>query len=440
MHMNKQVFYDTNLFPIDISAYIKDNDIRYLLYSPLAKSFVLAGEKDMDVLTEELTVNGRFNDPELQNQLIDTIPQIKNNYAQSPHEVFALTILPNNICNFSCSYCYAAKGHSNDIIDEGKLQAVLDFFIDPDRISRRDIYISFGGGGEPFISWATMKFAIEYASHLADKYGFKVNFSFASNGSIISKEIVEILKQYKVKANISFDILEEIQNLQRKNYAVVCKTLDLLLDNDIYPTINSVITPANVALQEQMVEHIHNRFPRLRRLSFDSVVDSNLFDNPQQLKDFYDEYIKHFFTARLTGHKYDITVSCIKHHNLELIKSRACAGGFDLTPTGKLSMCFFVSSSKEPLYDDFIYGEVNEDNRLVFDNEKFSSLINYKADRNQHCQTCFIKWHCGGGCLYHAKTYNTQMLDVMCDFQRKFSTIALLENVMDDNEFKECIR
>ena len=31
------------------------------------------------------------------------------------------------------------------------------------------------------------------------------------------------------------------------------------------------------------------------------------------------------------------------------------------------------------------------------------------------------------------------MLDTMCDFQRKFSAIALLENVMDENEFKACI-
>lgn len=437
--MDKQVFYNTNLYPVDVSEYIKEDSCKYLLYSPLAKSFTFADDTGIDVLGKELATQGHLSDGELQEQLIDSKITVRNNYAQSPQEVFALTILPNNICNFSCSYCYAAKGHSNDSIDTEKLKAVLDFFIDPNRISRRDIYISFGGGGEPFISWETMKYAIEYSSNLAEKYGFKVNFSFASNGSIINDEIIAVLKQYNVKANISFDILEEIQNLQRKNYKAVCNTLDLLLENEIYPTINSVITPANVSLQEEMVEHIHSRFPKLRRLSFDSVVDSQMFNHPTQLKNFYDEYIKHFFRARLVGQKYGIVVSCIKHHNLELIKSRACAGGFDLTPTGKLSMCFFISSPKEALYEDFIYGEVNNKNELIFDNEKFSRLINHKADENEHCKTCFIKWHCGGGCLYHSKTYRKEMLDTMCDFQRKFSTIALLENVMDENEFKACI-
>lgn len=432
--MNNKLFHRKNLFPIATNQYLSGFEFDYLLYSPLSGSFIFAGEEDLEHLKAELSTE-KFSDKDIQSQLVDNAVSPKGNYAQNPSEVFALTILPNNICNFSCSYCYAAKGHSNDTLSIEKLKRVLDFFIDPYRISRKDLYISFGGGGEPFISWKLVKYAIEYGSDLADKHGFKLNFSFASNGSIMNDEIVDTLKRYKVKANISFDILEEIQNLQRKNYKQVCSTLDILLENEIYPTINSVITPANVALQEDMVEHIHLRFPKLRRLSFDSVVDGGLFDKPGQLKDFYDEYIIHFFKARELGKKYDISVSCIKHHNLELIKTRACAGGFDLTPEGKISMCFFISSPKEELYDDFIYGEVTEES-IRFDESKFKRLISYNANENERCQSCFIKWHCGGGCLYHSKAYTKEMLDVMCDFQRKFSFLSLLTNVTD---FKELL-
>lgn len=430
--MNKTIFHNKNLFPIATDHYLSGFEYEYLLYSPLSKSFIFASEDDIEHLNEEL-LKGELSNKDIQSQLIDEAIAPKGNYAQNPSEVFALTILPNNICNFSCSYCYAAKGHSNDILSIKKLKNALDFFIDPNRISRKDLYISFGGGGEPFISWSLVKYAIEYGSDLAEKYGFKLNFSFASNGSIINDEIVETIKKYKVKANISFDVLEEIQNLQRKNYKQVCNTLDILLANEIYPTINSVITPANVVLQEKMVEHIHLRFPKLRRLSFDSVVDGGLFDKPDQLKKFYDQYIIHFFKAQELGKKYDISVSCIKHHNLELIKTRACAGGFDLTPEGKISMCFFISSPKEKLYNDFIYGEVTEKS-VRFDESKFKRLISYNANENERCKSCFIKWHCGGGCLYHSKAYSKDMLDVMCDFQRKFSFISLLTNVTD---FKE---
>jgi radical SAM protein with 4Fe4S-binding SPASM domain len=432
--MDRAVLIERNLFPIKISSYLSDFEADYLLYAPLSKSFIFIGEDDLELLQEEL-ISGTLKDKDIQSQLIDTAVVPEGNYAQTPQEIFALTILPNNICNFSCSYCYAAKGHSTDTLSKEKLTRTLDFFIDPQRISRRDLYISFGGGGEPFISWDIVKYAVEYGSDLAGKHGFKLNFSFASNGSIINDDIIETIKKYRIKANISFDILEEIQNRQRKNYRKVCETLDVLLTNEIYPTINSVITPASAALQEQMVEHIHNRFPKLKRLSFDSVVDGNLFDEPNQLNTFYNEYIEHFFKAQELGENYGISVSCIKHHNLELIKTRACAGGFDLTPEGQFSMCFFVSSPKEKLYDEFIYGEVT-DNGLRFDNEKFKKLVAYNAEKNERCRSCFIKWHCGGGCLYHSKTYSQEMLDVMCDFQRKLSFISLLTNV---TTFKELV-
>lgn len=113
-----------------------------------------------------------------------------------------------------------------------------------------------------------------------------------------------------------------------------------------------------------MVEQVHQRFPKLRRLSFDYVVDANLYALPEQLMSFYDAYIDNFFKARALGKKYNIVVSSIKYHNLEQIKIRACAGGFDLTPNGKFSMCFFVSSPNETLYDSFIYGAVMVKNRI----------------------------------------------------------------------------
>lgn len=431
--INTRAFHNANLFPVPIEEYLQDFDAPFMLYAPLAADFILADEEKMKELSRQLVDYGKFTDKEAQRRLINSATLKTGSYLKSPQETFALTILPNNICNFSCTYCYAAQGHSQTVLEKEKLKAVLDFFIDTKRITRKDLYISFGGGGEPFISWDLVKYAMEYGTELASKYGFELNFSFASNGSIVNDEIVETLKKYRVKANISFDILEDIQNLQRKNYTQVCKTLDILLENDIFPTINSVITPLNVSLQKEMIEHIHSRFPKLKRVSFDAVVNGKLFEKPEELSAFYDTYIQHFFQAYELGKKYHIVVSCIKHHNLELLKSRACAGGFDLTPEGNISMCFFVSSPREALFDEFIYGKVSSKGEITFDQKKFTDLINYSSDKNEQCANCFIQWHCGGGCLYQQKSYDKEMFNVMCRFQRKFSLISLLLRTREFN-------
>lgn len=427
-----EFFYALNLFPIKIADYLSSSLVSWVIYSPLAHSMILVDETEFQSLKEEIETSGRFSQEELQKGLIDnqTVPEA--NYVDSPHNVFALTILPNDICNFSCSYCYAAKGHGHDEVDIQTLRTVLDFFIDRKRIKRQHLYISFGGGGEPLLSWEKVKFVLQYADALASSQDFIMHYSFASNGSVMNDDMIGYIKKYHIKTNISFDILEDIQNAQRKHYDKVCKTLDLLLEHDIYPTINSVITPLNVSRQEEMVMEVHRRFPKLKRLSFDYVVDAKLYDTADGLQAFYDEYTRHFFRAQKIGEGLGITVSSIKYHNLEQIKMRACAGGFDLTPHGTLSMCFFVSSPKEPFYTDFIYGEIT-DNKIKFDEEKFQQLVKGSDNRQDKCHSCFLRWHCAGGCLYHKKSYSKEMLDVMCRFQQKFSLIALVNKVTEQN-------
>ncbi len=410
----------------------KYDDSAYLLYAPLNKRSMLCSEEQINALRSQLNASGRFSDDNLNRLLLDNQLSQDQGFVCSPRDVYAMTLLPNNICNFSCSYCYAAKGHGSDEMSEQTLKTVLDFFVDQDRISRRDLHISFGGGGEPLLSWDRMLHAMRYATERADKHGFKVHFSFASNGSVISSEIINELKRYNVKTNISFDILEDVQNRQRRNYKRVCQTLDMLLDNDILPTINSVITPLNVSRQCEMVEQVHRRFPKLRRLTFDYVVDGQLFSTPEELRSFLRDYTTHFYQARDLGFSYGtIDVSSIKHHNLGMIKSRACAGGFDVNAHGDISMCFFVSSPQETLYDDFIYGHVR-DGRVEYDEQKFKALIDYSSNSRDDCHDCFLRWNCGGGCLFHEKSYSREMLDEMCRFQREFSLIALLKQFDDE--------
>lgn len=419
------VFTSLQLFPIDKSEYLEGSRGQFIIYSPLAHDWVEVGASEMEAMEKQLAEKGRFDDNTLQQRLITRQATPSTNHVTSPDEVYAMTLLPNNICNFSCSYCYAAKGHGHDELSYDALKTVIDFFVDASRVNCKDLHLSFGGGGEPMISWDKFKYAVEYSNQLAQQQGLAIHYSYASNGSIISEDIINTIKNYKIKANISFDILEDVQNAQRKNYRKVCETLDLLLENDIFPTINSVITPLNVARQCEMVEEVHQRFPRLKRLTFDEVVDRQLFDDTEASRRFYDAYTENFYRARSLGKTYGINVNSIKYHELGMLKTRACAGGFDVTPQGTLSVCFLVSSPKEALYEDFIYGRITE-GKVLFDRDKFRNLVENSANQREQCRDCFMRWHCGGGCLYKTKTYSDEQMEVLCHFKRRYSLIGLL--------------
>lgn len=435
--LNLELLHRDNIYPILLSDYLPNKTGMYAFYSPLSHGLAIASDREAKSFIKEYNETGNISEPEIKSWIAESkLPE--PNYVENPKDIYAITILPNNICNFSCSYCYAAKGHSSDQINEETLKAVLDFFIDSTRIKRKHLYISFGGGGEPLLSWERMKFVLEYSEWLAEREGKTIHYSFASNGSVISEEIIDFIHKFNIKVNISFDILEDIQNIQRRHYHRVCNTLDTLLAAGISPTINSVITPLNVERQVDMVREVAKRFPGLNRLSFDYVVDGNLCDTVSELEKFYDDYINNFFRAREVGKEFGIEISSIKFHNLEQIKTRACAGGFDLTPLGEISVCFFISSPKEKLYEDFIYGRVT-DGKVVFDVDKFAGMVNESANSQDKCKNCFLKWHCAGGCLFHSKSYTPEMLDAMCRFQRKFSIVALLnmftgQNVLENED------
>ena len=76
---------------------------------------------------------------------------------KSPRDIDNMVILPNYKCNFNCSYCYAAKGRSNEEMDVETLDSAMDWFLDKNRIPEKDLYIFIVGGGEPLKSWRVVQ-------------------------------------------------------------------------------------------------------------------------------------------------------------------------------------------------------------------------------------------------------------------------------------------
>lgn len=426
MMKHTDVFTDFQLFPIEKSRYLDKDDAGFVLYSPLAHDFIEVDDIQLNELRRQLKDNGCFQDANLQQRLLDLRKTPETNHVTTPDKAYAMTVLPNNICNFSCSYCYAAKGRGKEELSIDTLKTVLDFFVDPQRISRRDLYITFGGGGEPMISWDKVKFCVEYADHLAQKYGFTIVYSYVTNGSIVSDDILATVKKHNIKVSVSFDILQDIQNRQRGNYQKVCDTLNVYLAHGITPSVNAVITPVNADRQREMVEELHRKFPKIKKISFDFVVDGDLFDKPEQLEDFMTKYILGFYDAQSLSDSYGMRLTSLKYQNLQKLKTRACAGGFDLTPLGTLSLCFMVSSPAERQYNELIYGKV-EDGKVTFNRDKFKTLIERSLSERDRCDDCFIRWHCGGGCLYNMLTYSKEQMEVMCEADRRFSLIGIME-------------
>lgn len=127
-----------------------DEGKAFLVYAPLAGVCFLADastvndleghieDKNIDESTEIGSVLGQlknFSETDLSDRIVS-----------DPLQYTHLSILPNLICNLSCTYCYSAKGRSKKEISIETLQTMLDFFIDKERVKSRNLSIFISGG------------------------------------------------------------------------------------------------------------------------------------------------------------------------------------------------------------------------------------------------------------------------------------------------------
>ncbi len=200
-----------------ISIYAGRTPDEKVLHSPLARRQAVVKTDWFDA------VKDRDDAPAEMRGLTDYIPFADRPHVALPADYTLLTVLPNNRCNFACSYCYSAGSRNTAEIEPDVLRMAIDYFIDTKRTrpSRRKLTVSFMGGGEPMLSWPTVRNGITYAIGKAEKEGVEVAFRIVTNGSILTDEQIEFILNHRIGLSISFEVLPEVQNLQRKNFGTV---------------------------------------------------------------------------------------------------------------------------------------------------------------------------------------------------------------------------
>lgn len=427
------ILSQNNIYKLSLVKELGRNDL-WMLYAPVAGNMLIASTAECSLIEDAISHGAQDADlQEIVNSLTIGEPASqRDSKVNNVNEFLLMYILPNYICNFSCSYCFSAKGRSNKSLKKEHLKAALDYFIDSKRVSSSRLAISYLGGGEPTISWDIVKFGLEYGAQRAKEHNIELMTTIVTNGSRITDEMVETFSKYNVMARVSFEILEQIQNKQRGQYQNVCRGIDKLATCSTPAMVRAMITPENVALMPTMIEELHERFPHIKSALFDPITSSATFCDVETTREFYDSYYEKFLEARLLASSYGIDLGNAPLRNLNMVVERFCTGEFCLTPEGTITVCHQISSPNEYNYNDYIYAHIDDCNNLYVDDDKFHKLISDNTIyTNPKCSNCFVKWNCGGGCMMQNNQYSPEILDVICDFTRRFSKTLLFERLKE---------
>ncbi len=406
------------------------SDDTILLYSPIREEIALIDKTMLELISPYLIKGEVPNDEDLKD-LYETFhqPQIAEIPIRDVSKSDRMSLIPNLTCNFSCTYCYSAKGRSGAVLNWEKAKAGLDYFIDSQRIENKYISLFISGGGEPLATWPLTGRIIEYARQRSESQGLNLQISIITNGSLVTEEIAEALAQNKCVVGVSFEVIEDLQNMQRKMWHKVRDNIYLLHKHGVTVKMNSTITPASVDRMAEMVETVIRDYPFLAEYTMEPVTSVELFSNADELGLFYDRFFESYITCSEIAESSKTNLRFTFDDAMRGITVRHCPGKFCLTPTGKISVCHLVSSPKEERFKNCIYGEITDGGEVVLDKPRFDELYSINVGHYERCRDCFAKWDCGGECMTRNAIYPASYMEKVCEFNRRFVKHVLLKKV-----------
>lgn len=118
-------------------------------------------------------------------------------------------------CNLRCIYCYGDGGEygTGGSMDESTAFKAVDWLIEKSQKMKK-IHLGFFGG-EPFINFPLMKAVVVYTKRKAYEAGKEVAFFVTTNGTLLSDEIIDFIKEHEISVQVSFDGPKEVQDAQR---------------------------------------------------------------------------------------------------------------------------------------------------------------------------------------------------------------------------------
>ena len=380
----------------------------------------------------------------------------KNKYempSMSLHSDFCnISFPPVHRCNYACKYCFADTGEkykefikdfSDDILDDMLKFIYSDFSKDSHKI-RYD----FVSGGEPLLNFNFIKKFLCKRKKLDDIYNKTSSVFMATNGSLLTEDIVKFLDEHNVDIGISIDGDPSIHNANRVwkdgsgTYTQTINGLTLVQNSTNSNKIKDIWGLTVLTKKHTSIVNIlaHLKSLKIKRCqikfvrSIDKLVGFSLEDY-NQLEAMYLELFS-LLKAMIKEGNIDTLLMILNEndyfakHLLTLILRKAklfrCGAGknkISICANGDIYPCdSFVGISQ------FKIGNVNNG---IDSNSYGYRILSKITCLETHCGSCWAKIICGGDCYYNSYIHSGEIVKpdpLVCKMNKFFieNAVSLL--------------
>jgi len=314
-----------------------------------------------------------------------------------------LTVWNTSRCNFRCKYCFVFKLYE-DIPRQEMQRETMNALLHFARHNlRRDGMIWFFGG-EPLVSFDTMKYITEKA--VADNLA--IRFGVTTNCYLLNKDILKWMKKYGYGILCSIDGLQKTHDKYRVlpdgrgTWKVVwenIKKVKKILNPN--PQLRWTFSPETIdGLTEGLKFFVKHGFTNVAidavyEVEWDEDSLNQLREELTKMRDFLDRCYERNIPV-FSMFVRDAATAVMNNRRINWIQRCGLGqGGVGVAPDGKIYPCHrFVSSRKlviGSVFDGF-YPE------RIYLNEEWQKVPPY-CEVPERCLSCKFKNACMGGCL-----------------------------------------
>ncbi len=346
--------------------------------------------------------------------------------ANSRNTLFRGTVVLNLECNLACTYCYEEGFRGKLQMSDATAGTTVDWVVAEHMEQGRDVEIQFYGG-EPLLSLPLIHNISTQLQLAAASYGRKFSISMTTNGTLLTRAVVQQLLPYNfTKAILTLDGPREIHDTQRPFFSGRGSFATIVAN------IKNVHDLVRVDLGGNFTRDNYGAFPQL----LDHLLDEGL--TPEKLGS-----VQFFPVTPKSGKGADIGSGCASSSEPWLMEAAPYLRGEIIRrgyKTAKPTMAACVIEFDHDLvinYDGSLYkcpafmGWPELSVGTLADGIKdYSVSHNLAVWHNDECLDCAYLPLCFGGCRLNPLLRNGSINEVDC--RREFYDVALEQFILQD--------
>lgn len=357
-------------------------------------------------------------------------------------------ILCTQECNLRCTYCFEESMHSGCMPTLSEIRNRFDKFLDNgfekfvieliniNEELGRETDITFHGGEPMLIGVDLLRKAFEIVKQYEG-----TTISMQSNGTLITDEMVSLLKEFNVRVGISIDGPKEMHDQYRLNIGKK-GSFDLVFENIKKLKAAGVVVGGLATVTDQTLKHPEKFY----RFFKDNKLDYSfnpLFIEPNKSSDHnvlnvndYITFYKKMFDLWINDNDGYQSIQCFERIMSAMgvkrtIFMEVCTYIPDCSKTtvaidtnGDFYRCLHYCMDKKNRI-----GNINEDNlKIAVGDEQFSKRFDYLKETL--CKDCDIQDYCCGGCPYVAESNNGTIMSKSSTCQSQYAIVHYIYDYM----------